>query len=138
MKTLFTVLCFTVVQVWAASAPSDELSQLLVGTWQSQPISDKHPIGQSTYFADGTGIEMVPKKDPSAPLTRVSLKWRIKDKVLILTSVSSSDPDHVPVGVEIQDRIVSLTAEQFVFEPVAGYPGETPKRITVFRKKPVG
>jgi hypothetical protein len=49
--------------------------------------------------------------------------------------VKSSDTGKIPVGIELRDRIVSVSADQFVFEPEGGYGEMEKQRHTRVRVK---
>lgn len=98
-----------------------QLAEQLVGTWITQP-SDGDVVSTVTYHADGTAVEVVafgnqPERDP----VEVGMKWEVKENVLTFKSVSSSNPNIVPVGFELKDRILSISDDRFTFEAFQGY-----------------
>ena len=140
MRALITFIMFlTVAACGATKTQSDaDISKALVGTWIDAP-SDQEPMhGRVTYFADGHGVELVwPAGQPESTAVRIETQWSVTNNILILTSVKSSNPQIVPIGVEIRDHIISISADQFVFEPADGYGDIEKKRHVRIRQKTV-
>jgi len=113
-----------------------ELAKRLVGTWSTDP-SDPGPItGTATYKADGTGTQVVrPRGEPETASVRVTTRWSITNAVIYMTSTASSDPERIPVGINLKDRIISISADKFEFEALDGYGETNGKRETRIRKK---
>jgi len=65
----------------------------------------------------------------------VTTAWNLRDGILTIKSTASSDPAKIPVGVELKDRIVSISEESFTFERYDGYGQTNGKRETRVRKK---
>lgn len=115
-----------------------EISKALIGTWIDAPSEQEPMHGRVTYFADGNGVELVwPVDKTESSGIRIETRWSVTNNVLILTSVKSSNTKIVPVGVVIKDRILSISAEKFVFEPAEGY-GETEKKSHVRLRQKAG
>lgn len=99
-----------------------ELARLLVGTWITNPDDKSQVVSTITYKSDGTGTESVRLRDqPESTSIVVTTRWSIKDDILSLKSVTSSDPQRIPVGIELKDRIISISENRFVFEAFEGY-----------------
>jgi hypothetical protein len=94
-----------------------ELAHRLIGTWITDPAEKSDYISTTTYNPDGTGTEEVrlPGRPESASV-RVTTRWSVKDHVLHMNSLASSDPRIVPIGLKLSDRIVSISDDRFVFE----------------------
>jgi hypothetical protein len=102
----------------------DELASRLVGTWKSGPEDSATHASTATYNPDGTGVEVVSFPDrPQDPAVEVTTKWRIEDGILHLNSIASTDPQRVPVGLSLKDRIVSITDDRFEYAGSDGYGG---------------
>ena len=89
-------------------------------------------------MADGTGYELVwPANQSDANAVRIDTVWTVTNQILVLTSVKSSNPDIVPVGLELRDHIVSISGDQYTFEPASGYEAKDveKKRHTKLRVK---
>lgn len=130
---LFTAIC---VQAATAVKSDAELSRLLVGTWvPAQP--EKHEVlSTATYNADGTGTEVLSlRKQPDVELVRVTTHWSITNGFLVLKSVGSSNPSKIPIGVELKDRIITLTDDRLVYEAYEGYGEKNGTREERIRKK---
>ena len=53
-----------------------------------------------------------------------------------MKSISSSDPQRVPVGTELKDRIISISEDRFVLEDYEGYgDGKERQEVKVRKKK---
>ena len=127
MKTFYSclLLSFAVLSYGATPIQNDaDIAKALVGTWTDAP-SDHAPMhGRITYYADGHGVEFIwPAGQPESTAIRIETQWTVASQVLVLKSVGSSDPQKIPVGVELKDRIVSVTASQLTFELTSGYQG---------------
>jgi hypothetical protein len=108
-----------------------DISKALIGTWIDAPSEREPTHGRVTYFADGHSVELVwPVDQTESSAIRIETRWSVTNSVLILTSVRSSNTKIVPVGIVIKDRILSISADRFVFEPAEGY-GETEKKSHV-------
>ena len=107
----------------AAQADDAVSTRQLIGTWVSDPASTRNPfVTIVTYNTDGTGAESLHLRDqPESTSIRLTTRWSVKDSVLSLRSITSSDPQKIPVGLELKDHIISLTEDKFVFEAEEGY-----------------
>lgn len=111
----------------------------LVGTWVSEPASALIVTNTTTYNADGTGTEVVEwceKPEENPPVT-VGFNWGIQNGVLSVNSISSSHPNRIPTGLQLQDRIVSVDAEKMVTTTYTGYDygaGEPSEKVVKLRK----
>ncbi len=122
----------------AASLPIDDadIASRLVGTWINDPSDKSEPESTVTYNSDGTGVEVIHLPGQSGSGTvRVTTRWSIKNQILTLKSTESSDPQKIPVGIELKDRIISISDEKFVFETYDGYGGHIGKQSVRLRKK---
>ena len=113
-----------------------EIAKRLIGTWSTDP-SDLGPITATvTYKANGTGTQVIrPRGEPETASVRVTTRWSITNAVLHMTSTASSDPQRIPVGINLKDRIISISADKFECEPLDGYGETNGKRETRIRKK---
>ena len=92
-----------------------ELAERLVGTWTTYPADNADVVSTATYSPDGTGTEVVQMRSrPGSEDIRIDIQWSIKDSVLSMKSVASSAPQFVPVGMKLNDRILSLTEDKFI------------------------
>lgn len=126
MKPFRTLLLVGALFACAAKAPFDDaaLTRQLVGTWTNDPAQAGPVVSTTTYNLDGTGVETVRlSSQPESDGVRVTTEWSVKDGVLILKSVASSDPQRIPAGIELKDRILSISNDRFVFETCDGYGG---------------
>ncbi len=93
-------------------------------------------MSTATYKSDGTGTELVwPRGEPQSAGVRVTTRWSITNAVPYITSTASSDPQRIPVGINLKDQIISVSADKFVFEALDGYGETTGKRATKIKKK---
>jgi hypothetical protein len=133
MKALFSLLILSAVTAFGASRTQSDsdISKALIGTWIDAP-SEREPMhGKVTYFADGHSVELVwPIDQTESSAIRIETRWSVTHSVLILTSVKSSNTKIVPVGMVIKDRILSISADRYVFAPSEGY-GEAEKKSHV-------
>jgi hypothetical protein len=138
MKLLAILLLVTTVAAYSATPPADdaELARRLVGTWITDPADKSPAVSTVTYNSDGTGSELVRlREQPESASVRVTTRWSIKEGILTLKSVASSDPEKIPVGLELKDRIISISADRFEFEAYAGYGDGKGTRGVKVRKK---
>ena len=102
----------------------EQLASRLVGTWRTSPGDTSGYVSTATYNADGTGIEVV-----SFPVqhgendVELTTRWSIENSILHMNSIASSDPKRIPVGLELKDRILSITDEKYEYEGFEGYGG---------------
>jgi hypothetical protein len=138
MRLFFTLAIFLgMLSQCSATTQSDaDIASALVGTWMP-PLSEQTTMhGKATYYRDGHGIELLwPVGQPESTAVRIETRWSVTNRVLIVACVKSSDPGRVPVGVELKDRILSVTADEYVFEPESGYGDMEKKRHTRIRTK---
>src|SRR5579859_239135 len=137
-RLLSLALRFTVVLANAASITLEdkELAKRLVGTWITDPGEPGPTVSTVTYNADGTGSEVVRLREQSESAgVRVTTIWSITNGVLCIKSIASTDPQRIPVGINLKDRIISISANKFVFEAFDGYGDSNGKRSTKIRKK---
>jgi len=55
--------------------------------------------------------------------------------ILAIVSISSSDPQRIPAGIQLKDRIISISETELIFEPFEGYGESAPKRVIKKRIK---
>ncbi len=138
MRYFVTVLAVGVMllQATGALANDADLTQRLLGTWIDDPASKAPLVSTVTYNADGNSIaSMWERGQPESTGVQITVRWSIKDGIFSLKSVTSSDPNRVPVGLELKDRIVSISEDRFVFEALEGYGDAKGKQDTRIRKK---
>jgi hypothetical protein len=119
-----------------AGNDDDELSAKIVGTWTTDPADLATISGTSTYKADGTGTKVMEQKGqlPGAAV-RVTTKWSIKNGILTVRNIKSSNPKMLPEGVEVKERIIFIGDKRFVYEPYDTVAGKfTGKQKLRFRK----
>jgi len=76
------------------------------------------------------------RDQPESTSVIITTRWSIKDGILCLKSISSSDPQRVPVGTELKDRIISISEDRFVLEDYEGYgDGKERQEVKVRKKK---
>jgi len=125
MKTLCScvLLSFAVFSYGATPVQNDaDIAKAMVGTWTDAPSDNASMHGRITYYSDGHGVEFIwPAGQSESGAIRIDTQWAVVNQVLVLKSVGSSDPQKIPVGVELKDRIVSVTASQLTFELTSGY-----------------
>ena len=138
MKMLaFVALSALIALALAAPTASDAaLSRSLVGTWLTDTSEEKDWVGETTFNADGTGVDLVYKHDgPKSSGFKVTMRWSVKDGVLIYTAVDSTDSQRAPIGLTLQDRIISISTSRFTYELYKGYsPNAVGHRSTKVRK----
>ena len=135
---LLIVALGATTQPSTTTAPSEdaELARRLVGVWVSDPAEPRPLDSIVTLNADGTGTEVAYErgKPPNSGVT-VTTRWSIKDRILSVRSITSSDPQRIPPGIQLMDRIISISDEKFVWEAGAGYGTAGGTRHTSLRKK---
>src|SRR5260221_4134880 len=132
-----SVMLFVGCRSLDARRTSDsDLARRLVGTWVSD-VSEPRPFrNKAVYRPNGTGTEILWRSDrQETSAMRVETRWTITNGLPGITSVQSSDVRRVPVGLVLRDRLVSISADQLIFEPVGGYEGSPPPRETRLREK---
>jgi hypothetical protein len=108
----------------------------LEGTWLTVPSENQAFSSKATYRSDGTGIERVwSSGQPESQAVRVETSCAITNGILTIVSISSSDPQKIPSGIELKDRIISVSETELIFEPIEGYGGSAPKRVIKKRIK---
>jgi hypothetical protein len=134
--TSFLLLITSLLGAATMTLDDKDLAKRLVGTWVNDPAGTEAMVSTATYNPDGTGMELVrPRGAPESAGVRVSTRWSITNSVLCITSTASTDPQKIPVGINLKDRIVSITADRFVFEALDGYGDTKGKRTTKIRRK---
>jgi hypothetical protein len=112
------------------------LGMKLVGTWLNAPADPQPYTSKSTYRSDGTGVERVwPSGQPESGAVRVETRWSVTNGILAIVSVSSSNPQKIPPGIELKDRIISISETELIFEPIEGYDESVPRRVMKRRMK---
>jgi hypothetical protein len=138
MRTLITFMMFlTLVACGATRTQTDaDISKALIGTWLDSP-SDQQPLhGRVTYFEDGHSVEFVwPAGQPESTAVRIESRWSVTNSILTLTCVKSSSTQAPPIGAVIKDRVISISADKFVFEQADGY-GDMEKKSHVRIRQP--
>ncbi len=119
-----------------AANDDDELTGRIVGTWTTDPAELATVSGTSTYKADGTGVKVLEQKGQAAAMNpRVTTKWSIKNGILTVRNVKSSNPNMLPEGVEVKERIIFISDKRFVYEPYDTVSGKfTGKQKVRFKK----
>jgi hypothetical protein len=135
LPVLFLLAAFSALP--ATTPPDDaELTRRLVGTWIPDPADKSDLVSTVTYNSDGTGIELVHLRDqPESAGVRITSRWSIKNGILTLQSVTSSDSRRIPVGLEVKDRIISISDDRFVFEAYESNGDSKGKQKAKVRKK---
>jgi hypothetical protein len=59
----------------------------------------------------------------------------VKDRILLVRSIASTDPQRVPPGIQLMDRIIAITDEKFIWETAEGYRGNPAERHTSIKQK---
>jgi hypothetical protein len=123
MKILCAFLiCFTILAQGSVRTLTDkEISTTFVGTWLDSPSGKAAAHSKATYFDNGQGFELVWFGDePESTAMRLDTSWSVTNNILTLTCVKSSNPQLVPVGIQLKDHILSISSDQFIYEPI-GY-----------------
>jgi hypothetical protein len=141
MKKLLPLLClacaiFAFNLTVLAANDDAELSAKIVGTWTTDPADLAVISGTSTYNADGTGTKVMEQKgQPASSAVRVTTKWSIKNGILSVRNVKSSNPKMLPEGVEVKERVLFIGDKRFAYEPYDTVAGKfTGKQKLRFRK----
>ncbi len=133
------LLLLSTLVAYAEKETTDDsaLTRRLIGTWDPDPTDKSRFVGTAIYHADGTGVEYVHLRDqPVSTSVIITTRWSIKDGILCLKCVSSSDPQRPPVGTQLQDRIISFSDDRCVFEDYKGYgDGKEKQEVKIRRKK---
>jgi hypothetical protein len=108
----------------SARATEDrEIASMLVGTWRGDPLAaEREPKSSITYSNDGAGIQTI--FFVNGVMTNeviINFSWFVTNQCVVLKSIKSSHPAVVPVGLELRDRIISITPEKYIFESDEGY-----------------
>ena len=120
--------------VTASSFDDAEITRRLVGTWISEPKDGLDSDGASTYNADGSGSEFFNMMiNGEAERVDITTKWSIENGMLNLLCLSSTQPNVVPAGMKLQNKIVSISDDKYEFELLG-----TPLPGTRFTKLRVG
>ena len=138
MRILITFIMFLAIAACGATKTQSDadISKALIGTWIDGPSEQEPMHGKVTYFADGHSVELVwPVGRPESTAIRIETQWSVTNSILILTSVKSSNTQIVPIGIQIKDHIISISENQFVFEPAEGYGDIDKKRHVRIRSK---
>jgi len=138
MRLHIIAFVFTAALAYAVTPRSDDasLTRNLVGSWQTDPAEGTSYSSVATYKADGSALELIWKTDEiEGSRMRVTSQWSISDGVLVLRCVDSSDPSLIPIGLEIRDRIISMTDDRLVFEALDRQGQSDGQRHTKLRKK---
>jgi hypothetical protein len=137
-KVITLCALFALATAGAASLPLDdkEIAKRLVGTWVDEPSEQRPFVSTVTYKADGTGTELVHLREQAeATGVRVTTRWSVTNSILCIRSIATTDPKRIPVGVELKDRVISISEDKFVFEALEGYGESNGKRTAKVRKK---
>jgi hypothetical protein len=98
-----------------ASYDDAEITRRLVGTWKSDPADGLSNGSRITYNADGSGSEVFNMPDQDVEV-EIGTTWTIKEGTLHLDCTSSSKPEVVPTGMKLQNRIISISDDKYVYE----------------------
>jgi hypothetical protein len=139
-----TIFLFVfLMAVWARADTKPEsdadIAAALVGTWVDQSPIQEMVADRITYFAGGQGVDFIwAAGQPESTAMRIDTRWSVTNRILVLTSVKSSDTRNVPVGIVLKDRILSISSNQFVFEPFDGYSSHVEKKPHVKTRAKTG
>jgi hypothetical protein len=107
----------------------------MIGTWVNAAANNQPFNSESTYRADGTGEERVwPKGQPKDEAVKVQTHWMIKDGFLVVHNLRSSNPQKVAESKTFKDKILSMSKNQFTYEPWEGYGPSSPRELIKLRK----
>jgi hypothetical protein len=137
MKQLLTLFLLTAMTVCAEQSgiKDAELKKQLLGTWVTATDDKVSDSTTSTYYADGTGEEVVHVgKGADMRIVRLTTRWSVRDGKLCLDSVTSSNRTIVPVGLRLKDIIVSVSNDRLVLEAFEGYGSAKGTRTTRVRQ----
>ena len=136
MKAFLFSLCLWagIVGVQAGLAEDVALARQILGIWQAVP-DDKSPYVTTFEFGpEGEGGEvfsMPPNRD-FVPI-RATFRWAVRDGVLSIESLSSSDPKQLPVGTKRQARILSIVEDRLVYESLDDQGNSDGKQLVLVR-----
>jgi hypothetical protein len=118
IRSFFLLLCVASIVRGATPLPDDKmLTSLLIGAWSLDPPRESATTSESSYRADGSCTEVIWKRDKAKGSgVEVTGRWQIKDGALNLTTVASTDPKWIAVGLAIEYQIVSLSDSRLVIE----------------------
>jgi hypothetical protein len=137
MKHFLTLFLLSAMTVFAEqpAVKDAELARQLLGTWVTAPTDKISDSTTATYHADGTGEEVAHVgKGADVRIVRLTTRWSVRDGKLCLESVTSSNPQIVPIGLKLQDIIVSITKNRLVLEAFEGYGSAKGTRATRVRQ----
>ena len=135
-KAAKSQLQFILNELSAVSRSDNELSLLLVGAWMTDPAQASVTTSIATYQADGTNIETVwVRERPDSTRINVVGTWKIENGFVLSKSVSSSNQQAIPVGLELKDKIIELSENKLILESFEGYQSANPIRSTLLRQK---
>jgi hypothetical protein len=132
LPLLLLVGCKTALNV---PSQDEALTKSIIGSWVNPPVNEQSLYLESTYRADGTGEELFWAKDQSRTnAIQVQTLWTIKNGLLSVYYLRSSDPKSMPEGKGIKDKIFSMSKNKFTYEPYEGYLPSTRKILIKLRK----
>jgi hypothetical protein len=110
-----------------------ELAKLMLGSWTPDPKARPEIDAITTYRADGTVTENVWTRgqQPSTGL-KAKAGWSVKNGCILFRIIESNDPN-MPVGLELKQRILSLTDDRLDYELMDGYGADVGDRSTDLR-----
>ena len=127
---------FIAINCPAKTETDADITKALIGTWSDAKSENDLLHTKATYYANGLGVEFVwPKGQAASKAIRIESTWGVTNGILVLKSIKSSNPQIVPEGIELKDRIISISSDQFVFEPV-GYANGKGKQTRYRIKEP--
>jgi hypothetical protein len=101
-----------------AVSRDQELSEKIIGTWQSNRIEDGVALQLEESFYPGdkfSGMAQIENDEGEALYLRYSGTWEIKDSYLHYEITSSNNPDLIPIGDLTVNKIVNVTENDYVY-----------------------
>lgn len=111
------------------------LAKLLIGSWRPDPAKKDFLDGSTTYRADGTGATLIWPHGHPDRVMKIQFKWEMRGDRLISEATSSSNP-MVPVGLKLEDRIISISETECVMELGEGHDSDIGKKSKWLRLPP--
>jgi hypothetical protein len=132
LPLLFLLGCKT-----AQNLPTQDeaIAKNLVGSWVNSPVNDQPVYTETTFRADGTGEELVwPKSGSKTNAIQLQTLWMVKGGVITVFHLRSSDPKAMPEGRGMKDKILSMSQDQFTYQPYEGYIPAARRELIKLRK----
>ena len=110
------IYCALLVLLTLNYVIAEELNykELLVGKWGYLQKEDGSYWGYDEYFADGT-VHAWGVNPETQQAWEIWGTVEIKDNVSCSTTIKSSDPKIIPIGIRVCDEIISIDANSLIW-----------------------